>query len=433
MSIHRPTALATLLAATLTAGFSTAALAQSAYTMTVLSKPTGAYSFAPTTLDDQGVVRGAMYYKSGVKLILPYFAFLPTYLYQAVSWSGATATAPATVGGKYLFPKLTNNSGWQVGPFTKTADFAASMDPEIFPSGATLYGSSFRGANVHAPGSVGSTTMLRKGTVDTDLSVLLAKSLGNSSAWGFKSMFSAKGMNNAGAIVGVFHRPVTLSDGAVGSVGTPLVFSNGTYTTLEVGPYQSLYPIDINDAGTVVGTVSLKDPVGANKHLPALWVNQQLTTVGDVSLSRHKPLSINNAGQVLLVGDNGTSLTVSPYDFERQLRSSSMVWANNSVTPLVSPNNDGVQATAMNDQGTVVGCILSASGPQTVDARPFIWKNGVLLDLTQEWASKGVSLPAGTRWGCPLAINNSGSVVTYHYTSALPYTAITWARINAKP
>ncbi|MDI1260517.1 hypothetical protein [Aquabacterium sp.] len=432
MSIHRPTALAALLAASLTAGFSTAALAQSAYTMTVLGKPTGAYSFAPTTLDDQGVVRGAMYYKSGVKLTLPYFVFLPAYLYQAVSWSATTATAPATLGGKYLFPKLTNNSGWQVGPFNKTSELGSSVSPEVFPSGATIYGSSFRGANVFAPGSVGSTTMLRKGTVDTDLSALLATSLGNSSASGFKSRFAAKGMNNAGAIVGVFLRPVTLSDGAVGSVSTPLVFSNGTYNTLEVGPYQSLYPIDINDAGTVVGTVFRKSTVEANQTLPALWVNQRLTTVADVSLSRHAPLSINNAGQVLLVGDNGMSLTVSPLDFERQLRASSMVWANNSVTPLVSPNNDGVQATAMNDQGTVVGCILSAAGPQTVDARPFIWKNGVLQDLTQEWASKGVSLPAGTRWGCPLAINNSGSVVIYHYTSTLPNT-FTWARINAKP
>jgi uncharacterized membrane protein len=210
------------------------------------------------------------------------------------------------------------------------------------------------------------------------------------------------------------------------------VFSTGSYTTLEVGPYQSLSPADINDAGTVVGTVLRNDTSAGYQSLPALWVNQRLTTVGDVSLSRHKPLSINNAGQVLLVGDNGMSLSVSPYDFERQLRSSSMVWANNSLTPLVSPNNDGVQATAMNDQGTVVGCILSAAGPQTVDARPFIWKNGVLLDLTQEWASKGVSLPAGTRWGCPLAINNSGSVLIYHYTSTLP-TAFTWARVNAKP
>lgn len=429
MSIHRPTAMATLLAAALTAGFSTAALAQSAYTMTVLGKPTGAYSFVPTTLDDQGVVRGAMYYKSGVKFVR--FTFLPAYLYQAVSWSGTTATAPATLGGKYLFPKLANNSGWQVGPFNKTSELGSSVSPEVFPSVTTIYGSSFRGANVFAPGSVGSTTILRKGTVDTDLSALLAKSLGNSNTSSFKSMFSAKGMNHAGAIVGVFSRPVSAS-GEVNFVSTPLVFSNGTYTTLEVGPYQSLSPIDINDAGTVVGTVLRNDPSAGYQSLPALWVNQRLTTVGDVSLSRHKPLSINNAGQVLLVGDNGMSLTVSPYDFERQLRSSSMVWANNSVTPLVSPNNDGVQATAMNDQGTVVGCILSASSPQTVDARPFIWKNGVLLDLTQEWASKGVSLPAGTRWGCPLAINNSGSVLIYHYTSTLP-TTFTWARVNAKP
>jgi hypothetical protein len=430
MSNLRPTTLAALLAASLTAGFSTACLAQSAYTMTVLGKPSGAYSFVPTTLDDQGVVRGAMYYASGVKLVLfPAFGFLPTYLYQAVSWSGTTPTAPATLGGKYLFPKLSNNSGWQVGPFNKTSELGSLVSPEIFPSS----GDPFRGADVFAPGSVGSTTMLRKGSVDTDLSALLAKSLGTSSASGFKSMFSAKGMNNAGAIVGVFNRPVTLSDGAIGSVSTPLVFSNGTYTPLEVGPYKSLSPVDINDAGTVVGTVLRDDPSAGYQTLPALWVNQRLTTVGDVSLVRHTPLSINNAGQVLLVGNSRPFQPGSPEDFLLQLRANSVIWANNSVTPLLSPNNEAVRATAMNDQGTVVGCALRASGPQTVDARPFLWKNGVLLDLTQEWASKGVSLPAGTRWGCPLAINNSGSVLLYSYSSTSPYTTITWARINAQP
>ena len=116
--------------------YSPVAMAQSAYTMTVLGKPSGAFSFAPTTLDDQGLVRGGMYYASGVKFVAvyPFGAFVKAYLYQAVSWSGTTATATAALGGKYLFPNLTNNnSGVQVGPYTQTSELQNTLLPEVFP------------------------------------------------------------------------------------------------------------------------------------------------------------------------------------------------------------------------------------------------------------------------------------------------------------
>lgn len=405
-----------------------AAMAQSAYTLTTLGKPSGAYSFAPTVLDDQGVVRGGMYYRSGYKFVAtyPYFGFLPAYLYQAVSWNGVTATAAATLGGKYLFPRLTNNSGVQVGPFNKTSELGSLMQPEVFPSAAAT----FQGGGVYAP-TVGSATMLRQGSTDTDLSALLAKSLGTSNTSSFKSTFTANGMNNVGAIAGFFSRPVSAS-GEVTFVKTPLVYRNGTYSTLDVGTYPNFNVLDINDSGTVVGKVTRYSEGTGYQSVPVLWVNQRLAAVGDDSLVDHEPLGINNAGQVLMVGKRRPFAPGSPAESLLPLRSNSLIWLNNTVTPLTSPNDEAVRATAMNDQGTVVGCALRAFDPRTVDARPFLWKNGVMLDLVQELKAKGVSLPAGTKLGCPTAINNSGSILAYTYTNQTP-SVINWVRLNAKP
>lgn len=405
-----------------------AAMAQSAYTLTTLGKPSGAYSFVPTTLDDQGVVRGGMFYRSGYKFVAtyPYFGFLPAYLYRAVSWNGVTATAATTLGGKYLFPRLTNNSGVQVGPFNKTSELGSLMQPEVFPSAAAT----FQGGSVYAP-TVGSATMLRQGSTDTDLSALLAKSLGTSNTSSFKSTFTANGMNNVGAIAGFFSRPVSAS-GEVTFVKTPLVYRNGSYSTLDVGTYGNFNVLDINDAGTVVGQVTRYREGSGYQSVPVLWVNQQLAAVGDDSLVGHEPLSINNAGQVLMVGKSRPFAPGSPAESLLPLRSNSLIWLNNTVTPLISPNDEAVRATAMNDQGTVVGCALRAFDLRTVDARPFLWKNGVMLDLVQELKAKGVSLPAGTKLGCPTAINNSGSILTYTYTNQTP-SVITWVRLNAKP
>jgi probable HAF family extracellular repeat protein len=421
--LRRWPSLAALAAASAVGG---PALAQSAYSVTVLAKPSGAFSFAPMTLDDQGLVRGGMYYRSGLKFVGGFgaFGFLPAYLTQAVSWSGTAATATATLGGKYLFPRLSNNSGQQVGPFNKATETENTLLPEVFPS------SDFRGAAVRAP-YTGATT-LRQGSTDTDLTALLTKRLGASNTSIAKSTFVAKGMNNAGAIAGFFDRPVSVS-GEVTFVRTPLVYLNGNYTTLDSGPYRNVNPLDINDAGTVLGLITRYSDIGGYQTLPVLWVNQQLAAVGDDSLANHDPLGINNAGQVLLVGLKRPVVPGSVEDFLLPLRSDSVIWQNGTVTPLLSPNNEAVRATAMNDQGAVVGCALSATADQrSVATRPFIWKNGVMLDLAKELAAKGVSLPAGTRWGCPLAINNSGSIVTYYYTPTLNPT-VTWVRLNAKP
>jgi hypothetical protein len=71
----------------------------------------------------------------------------------------------------------------------------------------------------------------------------------------------------------------------------------------------------------------------------------------------------------------------------------------------------------------VVGCI---------DNVPFIWKNGVLLDLVKEVNSKGAKLPSGVVVECPIAINDSGSILT-SYRARQSSTTRTWVRINAKP
>lgn len=82
-----------------------------------------------------------------------------------------------------------------------------------------------------------------------------------------------------------------------------------------------------------------------------------------------------------------------------------------------------VNATAMNNTGTVVGC---------VDGVPFIWKNGVTLDLVKEVNSKGAKLPSSVVHECPVAINDVGTILT-SYRASQNSTTRTWVRLNAKP
>lgn len=410
------------------------ALSQSAYTLSTLSKPSGATNFAPSTLDNLGVVRGGMYYAAGVVSGRGFtcILFCTGHLYRAVSWSQApTALASATVGGKFLFPLVSNDKGTMVGPSSKAMEVQQGLTPPTYPSadgGYTLMGS-LTNTYVRAK-----TTLLRQGSTDTDVVAKIAPVLGASNTTQFSSLFIAKGMNNSDAMVGLYDRPIATFEGGgttYESESTAVVYRNGTVSRLDLGGYPRVLPADINDAGTVAGQVQ-GELDGRLKRWPALWVNERLSVVADNTLIDHAPVSINNAGQVLLSGTTTPPGQDSLAAGIPALRASAVVWFNGSKTPITSPAGEAIRATAMNDQGVVTGCALRYEAPSTVDARPFLWKNGALLDLTQELKAKGVSLPAGTKLGCPTAINNSGSILTYTYTNQMP-SVITWVRINAKP
>ncbi|RZI85607.1 MAG: hypothetical protein EOP38_04350 [Rubrivivax sp.] len=398
------TALATVLAATvaaaLAAGWGTTVQAQSAYTMTVLSKPSGASSFAPTTLDNLGVVHGGMNYAAGLISGRPLCRLFCTgYLYRAVSWGNAsTSSVGATVEGKFLFPLASNDKGTQVGPYSTVMEKEIELPVATYPAGNYDDLAARRASNLR---TYAKTTSMRRGTTDTNIVSIMEAALGKSNTSQFPSEFNAQGLNNSDVAVGIYTVTKATADGLSTEytfTSRPVVFRNNAVSLLPLGAYAKARPLGINDAGTIAGVISRAVDPGFFKNLPALWVNDQLSVVGDDSLANFVPVSINSAGLTKINGTAGESIV----------------------------------ATAMNDQGTVTGCKMSYQADAQVDAKPFIWRNGVMSDLTQEITAKGVKLPAGSRLGCPLAINNSGSILSYTYTSTAPRT-ITWVRLNAKP
>jgi len=97
------------------------AQAQSAYTMTVLNKPSGATSFVPTSIDQSGVVRGGMYYSAGFLFTnggIGSCWICPQYLPRDVSWPASTGTSvAATTGTSGFFSVASNNKGTMVGGY----------------------------------------------------------------------------------------------------------------------------------------------------------------------------------------------------------------------------------------------------------------------------------------------------------------------------
>ena len=119
------------------------------------------------------------------------------------------------------------------------------------------------------------------------------------------------------------------------------------------------------------------------------------------------PVSINDAGQILL------------RSWRRHGRNDEASWSvvlNGTITPVMS-NMPGFKAVAqaMNASGTVVGFLRpmtrSPWGQATPSTRAFIWKNGVMTDLTRFVTSKGVKLPEGVVLSQALAINDQDSIV----------------------
>jgi hypothetical protein len=97
----------------------------------------------------------------------------------------------------------------------------------------------------------------------------------------------------------------------------------------------------------------------------------------------------------------------------------------------------------MNASGTVVGQIsrypayigfLHQSHAISIwngdEGRAFIWKNGVMTDLTTLVANKGVKVPAGAVFINAVSINDKGSIAAiYRDTSG----ELSLVRLTAKP
>jgi uncharacterized membrane protein len=134
---------------------------------------------------------------------------------------------------------------------------------------------------------------------------------------------------------------------------------------------------------------------------------------------------LNQAGQVLIRGR----------DFDAPRPIATHVWQNDVLTAVTGSVVKGqeVYGNAINDSGTVVGCLYNYNRTLSRAAfTPFIWQRGVMENLTTHLASKGLKLPSGQALGCPYAINNAGTILTATYQVSNEKNT-RWVRINALP
>jgi hypothetical protein len=371
--------LAHALPALMLAVGSNASQAQSSYTLTILRTPNG-NGAVPYDMNNAGKVVGS-YLVLG---ITP--GPTPTLKYRTtgVTWSGSTAASVTgvKVASSYV-PLKMNQSDSTVGFKSSASYFTLDGDPVIEKSGKL-------------------TTLSFTGVTDAPYKVVLG------------------GINIAGVVAG--------TDFTFGQ--SALIYKAGQFTRLErLANHISTFGNSINDLEQVAGAVQLDGselaPGTYYDMRAAVWTNGKLSWVGE---SQTEARAINNAGQVLVArtADIPSAGSVSLahwglYDGS-QTKGSASVRLGSSVQT-IGREDQVVNPSGMNNAGTVVGC---------VDGVPFIWKNGVLLDLLTEITSKGIKLPAGALLDCPAAINDSGSILTSYQTNRNS-TLRTWVRINAKP
>jgi hypothetical protein len=371
--------------------------AQSAYTLTVLRSPT-TYPMEATDMDNAGRVVGqTSVYALGVAegapgLLVPTFRVRQ----QGATWSASTASSiTGSKTANYYVPYRMGESGITMGYKSSVA--------ERF-SGGQLF--SDQGGTVAAvPAS-------------QEFFTFYESALG--------------GINKSGAVALSAYNLGRDEQYPLGSYA--VVLSAGQMSILERpnNPWNQgrSYANSINDQGMVAGTLSgfiteLTPGVDYNIQA-AVWTNGKLTWLGPLQTEARV---VNNAGQVLVAKGRSEPRSQESgannwryKDIANPVKGSAFVLLGN-VVQTIGRDDQVVNATDMNNAGTVVGCI---------DNVPFIWKNGVLLDLVKEVNSKGAKLPSGVVVECPIAINDSGSILT-SYRARQSSTTRTWVRINAKP
>jgi len=396
MPMRAPRLAHTLLALMLAAA-SSASQAQSSYSVTVLKSPTS-YAMEATDMDNTGKVVGRTSVlafaasESGVGLLAPTLKARQ----QGVTWSANTASSiTGSKTANYYVTFRINEAGVTVGYKTSPTEQVA------------------RGKLFSEQG--GTVTAV---TSSNDLFYFYESALG--------------GINKSGAVALSAYKSGSDEQYPFGSYA--VVLKAGTISVLERpnDPWKlgRSYAHSINDQGMVAGTLDGFIPEvteGVDYNIQAaVWTDGKLSWVGPLQTEARV---VNNAGQVLVA--KGRSLPRSQEggannwrykDIANPVKGSAFVLLGNAKQT-IGRDDQVVNATDMNNAGTVVGCI---------DNVPFIWKNGVLLDLVKEVNSKGAKLSTSVVVECPIAINDSGSILT-SYLASQSSTARTWIRINAKP
>jgi len=395
---HFPLAIA--LACALSAS---AASAQSSYAMTTLSTPSSSFGFAATAMDNTGRVAGFVQYRDGtaypVAGDLGSFNCIlgcATYSVRTVYWPAGTATsASATNGISHFFASTLNDRGDMFGLGTTPKRLKITLTTPVTPIG--LDGYAYQLHSTEYPAAV------VNGVIPSS---------------GARYAFDEFGINQNSVVYGNNYKqvPADTPSGYDYEI-LPATKQGSTVTVTQLpAPYLSGRYTAMNTTGGAAGLLVTADGGESGTTWPAIWLGGNLSLIN--LPNTYLAVAMNNAGQVLMQ-QPGTDAKAA-------------IWFNGSATH-INGNGKRVLASAMNSSGTVVGCTQNnVTYPTRADNTAFIWTNGVLQDLSQVLTSKGVKLPSGTRLGCPIAINDSGSILSYYYRTASVNT-VTWVRFTARP
>ncbi|HWS55102.1 MAG TPA: hypothetical protein VN228_13285 [Pyrinomonadaceae bacterium] len=182
------------------------------------------------------------------------------------------------------------------------------------------------------------------------------------------------GLQSQGNAVNAAGQVVGLSGSSAGN--RAFLWANGAMQDLGVlglSTFNNSEATSVNDAGQVVGVSSTA--AGANHAF--LWQNGVMQDLGVLpgGGTISSAADVNNAGQVVGFSNVPGPLFQSPRAF---------LWQGGTMLDLGTLGGSTSQARSINDSGVVVGVSTTAAN----QTRPFVYRDGVMTDLT-------TLLPAG--------------------------------------
>jgi probable HAF family extracellular repeat protein len=194
-------------------------------------------------------------------------------------------------------------------------------------------------------------------------------------------------MKDLGTLGGDYSYPSALNDRGqvIGWSGTvigasgdfdPFLWQDGRMA--DLGPRQAdSAPIDINNAGQVVGAVGL---------VAVLWEHGRRVTVA-------KPKSDSGNAAAVLINDRG-EVVVKSFHASSAHKLSGLVWHDGILTTLPTTRADAFSGvTAINSAGAIVGTCMTPNGR----ARPCLWADGTIHDLGTRSGDRGTALDINDR------------------------------------
>ena len=256
----------------------------------------------------------------------------------------------------------------------------------------------------------------------------------------------ARGINNAGQIVGLSYdadntiEHATLWQGAtvtklgnytnalsinnisqaVGAISDDgfsneqaSVFNGNTIVKLSElwGTDTHAYATDINDIGQIVGDSNkFSNNIHSGIARATLWSGTKVTDLGTLGGDKSYASAINNNGQIVGISDTSNNLEMH-----------AALWSGNTIVDLGTLGGNYSRATDINNLGQVVGLATSNAGQFAT-----LWENGIAIDLN---SLDGLNL-GGWILTEAVAINDNGWITGNAYNSQIGPRAFLLANDN---